>query len=150
MKFLKILPVVAISMFLMQAESAESAEKKIQKEQDARKHTIIRLTSHGDININRAEATIEPGTTVIWVNESRVTMELQFEGKQVTLACKSPVHFVVDEQGSFLSNRIPIGAVASLCFVEKGVFNYVARTALSARYEDWDRMKEFKGKIIVK
>ena len=53
--------------------------------------------------------------------------EIDFTGKQVTLACKSPTNFVVGEDGSFISNRIPQGAVASLCFIDKGTYNYELR-----------------------
>jgi hypothetical protein len=67
------------------------------------------------------------------------------------MACKSPVHFVIDENGSFISDRIPQGSVASLCFVEKGEFPYVARKASTgATYEHRGAIKEFEGKVIVK
>jgi plastocyanin len=115
---------------------------------------IIRMHYIG--SVSPGEVTIVPGTTVVWVNNSRATLEIQFEGKQVTTACKSPVHFVLDEQGSFISNRIPEGSVASLCFLEKGEFNYVARKAWGAwsgsggGMPSRENIKEFKGKVIVK
>ena len=105
--------------------------------------------------VSPSEVTIAPGTTVVWVNNSRDTLEVQFEGKQVTAACKSPVYFVLDEQGSFISNRIPQGSVASLCFVEKGEFNYVARKAWGWNMRSGggmpqrEQIQEFKGKVIV-
>jgi hypothetical protein len=87
----------------------------------------------------------------VWVNNSRSQLELKFEGKQVTLACKSPVHFLIDEDGSFISDRIPQDSVASLCFVEKGEFNYVLRKApgSGAISQMRENIKEFKGKVIV-
>ncbi len=115
------------------------------------KPMIIRMHYIG--NISPREVTVALGTTVIWHNNSRATLEIQFEGKPVTLSCKSPVHFVVDESGSFMSNHIPQGSVASLCFVEKGEFNYVARKVFSssgASYELRENIQEFKGKVIVK
>jgi hypothetical protein len=51
--------------------------------------------------------------------------EIQFIDKQVTLACKSPTHFVVDDEGVFISSKISPGAVASLCCVQKGTYKYV-------------------------
>ncbi len=77
------------------------------------------------------ELTVEAGTTVIWINDSRSVMEIQFEGKQVTMACKSPVHFVIDE---------------------KGDFSYVARKAATggAISQMRDSIKNFKGKVTVK
>lgn len=89
-----------------------------------------KIEGHKVIQINKVEgldpklAMVKAGTTVIWMNQSESIAEIQFRGKGITLACKSPTHFVVDEDGSFISDRIPQGAVASLCFVEKGTFNY--------------------------
>jgi hypothetical protein len=62
------------------------------------------------------------------------------------------VHFVVDENGSFISDRIPAGSVASLCFVEKGEYNYVMSKVLlfSPTLEARPYKDNFKGKIIVK
>lgn len=125
-------------------------DAKIQPEKAIREHRIIRIEDIG--SVIPGEVSVPQGTTVIWINNSKRTIEIQFEGQQVTLACKSPVHFVVDENGSFISNRIPSGSVASLCFVEKGEFHYVARNVLSSYsagmpYED--RQREVKGKVIV-
>ena len=85
-------------------------------------HQVIRLNY--TFGVDPAKVTVQKGTTVIWMNSGRSIAKIKFTGKQVTLACKSPVHFLVDEAGSFTSNEIPQGAVASLCFVEKGTFDY--------------------------
>ncbi len=131
--------------------SQAAAEDKIQADKAIKAHKIIRLHYIG--GINKEELTIEPGTTVIWVNDARASVEIQFLGKQVTMACKSPVHFIIDENGSFISDRIPQGSVASLCFVEKGEYEYMMRKSIqgggaSGTYRG--AIKEFKGKIIVK
>jgi len=148
MKLMKIIGCIA-ALALLCCVSTQAAEDKIVKEQDSGKFVVVRLHYIGQITPEVLK--IAPGTTVIWMNGSKETLELQFEGKQVTMACKSPVHFVVDEKGSFISDRIPEGSVASLCFVEKGEFNYVARkvqsTASISQYRD--SVKEFKGKVIV-
>jgi plastocyanin len=142
-----LLAVVCMSVFAVSTVCAEE-QKKIVKEKAIAAHKVIRLHYIG--GINPSEITIKPGTTVIWMNDSRAAVELQFQGKQVTMACKSPVHFVVDENGSFISDRIPQGSVASLCFVEKGEFPYVARKAATgATYEHRGAIKEFTGKVIV-
>jgi hypothetical protein len=67
------------------------------------------------------------------------------------MVCKRPVHFIVADKDSFVSDRIPTGSVASLCFVEKGEFNHVMRKVLrfSPTLEPWPYITEFKGKIIV-
>lgn len=140
---------IAVFFAFINISSAEEAPKgTIVPEKQIETHKIIYLTSYGVIS--HPEVTVGPGTTVIWVNQSKATIELQFEGKQITMACKSPVHFVVDEKGSFISNRIPHGAVASLCIIEKGEFNYVARTLPTTYSEAMSRPKEYKGMIVVK
>ena len=127
---------------------AGEGEKQIVPEADIKAHQVIRLHYVG--GITPAEVTIAPGTTVIWMNDSRAPLEIQFGGKQVTLACKRPVHFAIDENGSFISDRIPQGSVASLCFVEKGDFTYVARKAYAGSgIPDRQNIKEFKGTIRV-
>ncbi len=133
--------------------SAVAAEKegKIVPEKKIKAHKIIRLHYVG--GIDKPELTVEPGTTVIWINDSRASVELQFIDKQVTMACKSPVHFVVDEDGTFISDKIPQGSVASLCFVEKGTFEYVmmksSRHGVTAS-EYRGTQTVFQGKVIVK
>jgi len=130
---------------------AFASEKKEEEALKAPATQIIRMHYIG--SLSPSEVTIAPGTTVVWVNNARATLEIHFEGKQVTTACKSPVHFVVDEKGSFISNRIPQGSVASLCFLEKGEFNYVARKAWGGSGGGMPRrekIKEFKGQVIVK
>ncbi len=155
METLKTSAIVCLTLVLVGAlfSTALAADKedKIQPDKSIKAHKIIRIIDIG--SVQPGVATVQPGTTVIWINNSKRTIELQFEGKQVTLACKSPVHFVIDEQGSFISDRIPSGSVASLCFVERGEFKYVARNVLSSYsaglpYED--RAREFRGKVVVK
>jgi plastocyanin len=126
-----------------QAEKSE----KIQPDKKIAGSQIIRLHYSG--GINPATVTVQPGTAVIWINEANSPVEIQFEGKQVTMACQNPVHFVIDKKGSFISNNIPLGAVASLCFIEKGEFNYIVRRALKPSQSYKESPSEFKGKIIV-
>ncbi len=76
-------------------------------------------------------ATLEstPGTTVIWVNHSRDPVEILFLDKKVTLACGSPVNFFIGKDGAYESAKIPFGGTASLCFTEKGKFDYVFKAS---------------------
>jgi plastocyanin len=134
---------LSVNSAFSQAEKSE----KIQPEKKIAGTQIIRLHSSG--GINPGQATVVPGTTVIWINEADSPVEIQFEGKQVTMACQNPVHFVIDDKGSFISNNIPLGAVASLCFIEKGEFNYVVRRALKPSQSYKMTPGEFKGKITV-
>ena len=127
---------------------AEDAGKPIQPELDIKAHQLIRLNYLS--GISPAEATVKAGTTVIWMNDARAMVQLQFKGKQVTMACKSPVNFVIDDQGSFISNLIPQGSVASLCFVEKGTYEYVFYPrAGGTNWQQRSAQKQYKGVITV-
>jgi plastocyanin len=94
-------------------------------------------------------ATLEstPGTTVIWVNHSRDPVEILFLDKKVTLACGSPVNFFVGKDGAYESAKIPFGGTASLCFTEKGKFDYVFKA--SATFYPLSE-KEHRGIIWIK
>ena len=150
-KLMTIAAAAALALAFISGCASTKAEKsdRILPEESIKEIKVIRLSETG--GIYPAEAVIKRGTTVVWVNDSRAQLELQFSGQQVTLACKSPVHFIVDDEGSFVSDRIPEDSVASLCFIEKGEFPYVLRNVGSRTYFDRVRSKpkEFKGKIIV-
>jgi len=124
-----------------------AAQEKIVPEKNMHYHQVIHLDASG--NISPADVTVKAGTTVVWINHAKVPLEICFVGKQITVACKSPVHFVVDEDGSFISNRVPSGAVASLCLVEKGEFKYIARTMPKYTTSGYTRAREYDGTIIV-
>jgi hypothetical protein len=60
----------------------------------------------------------------------------------------------VNDDGSFISDRIPEDSVASLCFVEKGEFSYVMRNVgekpfPGRTFPARSDIKEFRGTIIV-
>ncbi len=134
--------------WIMPCAEAGEIKKGLVNETKIEEYKVIRIHSYG--GISPKAVSIKPGTIIIWVNDSRSLINIQFKSKQVTLACKSPVHFVVDEYGSYVADRIPQDAVASLCFVEKGEFNYVTRgfyrDSKSVAYME---VKEHKGKIVV-
>ncbi len=151
MRIRTISKIIAVAMLITFGSTvgAFAMDKQIDKSKDIKASKIIRVHYLGGITPEKL--TVEPGTTVIWLNDSRSSVELQFEGKQVTMACKSPVHFIIDENGSFISDRIPQGSVASLCFVEKGEFSYVMRKSHTfSTQEQRANIKEFKGTVIVK
>ncbi len=67
---------------------------------------------------------IKRGTTVVWLNYSKEPNVIKFQNKKVTTACRSPINFFLADNGSYQSIPLKIGAVASLCFIEKGTFEY--------------------------
>ena len=144
--YLRIILVTGIfCSFLVTMTTAWSQEGKIIPEKKLQGHQVISLQAIS--GINPPSVTVDSGTTVIWLNYSREMAEIQFTGKEVTIACDKPVHFVVDAQGSFISDKIPLGAVASLCFIEKGTFDYTVKRESPTPYS---RTEEFKGKVIVR
>ena len=74
-----------------------------------------------------ATAIVKRGTTVIWLNYSSEPNAIKFENKKVTTACREPINFFLADNGSYQSKPLKIGAVASLCFIEKGTFEYQIR-----------------------
>ena len=93
-----------------------------------------------------ANLTTKPGTTVVWVNHSRDPIEILFMDKKVTLACGSPVNFFVGKDGAYESAKIPFGGTASLCFTEKGRFDYKFKK--SSTFYPMER-REHKGYVLV-
>ena len=96
--------------------------------------------------LSPANFTTSPGTTVIWVNHSRDPIEILFLDKKVTLACGSPVNFYIGKDGAYESAKIPFGGTASLCFTEKGRFDYMFKKS-STFYPMEER--EHKGYVLV-
>jgi len=68
---------------------------------------------------------IKRGTTVIWLNELPGEVKIVFSARQVTRACENPSNFTINEDQVFISNDIPQGAVASLCFIGPGSYDYM-------------------------
>lgn len=88
---------------------------------------IISVTARE--GLQPATLTSKPGTTVIWVNHSRQPVEILFLDKKVTLACGTPVNFFIGKDGAYESAKIPFGGTASLCFTEKGKFEYIYKAS---------------------
>jgi plastocyanin len=99
-------------------------------------------------DISTQTLTSSPGTTVIWINRDRSPSEILFLDKKVVLACGSPVNFIIGESGAYESGKIPFGGTASLCFTEKGRYDYIVRTSASAFAET--TKKELRGTVLIK
>ena len=144
--FCLVVAIIVCSIVVSPVNNAQGQEQKIAPELKVSGHKVILLNY--TFGASPSTITAKKGTTIIWMNDGRSAATIKFTGKQVTLACKSPVHFVVDEQGSFTSNKIPPGAVASLCFVEAGTFDYTV-TQQTPQTEPTKAQRESKGKIII-
>ncbi len=110
---------------------------------------INRLVIISDLErVKPTTLTSNPGTTVIWVNHSRFPIEILFLDKKVVLACGSPVNFFVGKDGAYESSKIPSGATASLCFMEKGRYEYKVKSSTTFYVGRVER--GHKGVILIK
>jgi len=142
------LVIISVVVFLSAGADLIQAQQqgaKIQPDLKLNKAVIISITSD---DLTLRPITINSGTPVVWLNNSRRIMTIEFTGKQVTMACDSPTNFYINEQGTFISNKIIINATASLCFIEKGEYTYDVVFRSYQGQDPWTR-RTFKGKIIV-
>ena len=137
---------VCLMLFAVCSAQAQTADK-VAPEKKIAGHQVIQLDKISGLDPKLA--LVKAGTTVIWLNRTDSIAEIQFTGKEVTLACKNPTHFIVDEEGSFVSDRIPPSAVASLCFIEKGTYNYVLHRGPRATAPVKTDLPDVNGTIIV-
>ena len=89
---------------------------------------------------------VEPGTTVIWVNLAIVEAEVIFLDREVIDAAEYPVYFFIGDEAIYESHEMCAGCAASLCFEEKGRFDYIVRQARNSYGDE----KEYQGTILVK
>ncbi len=106
------------------------------------------ITINSEQGVNPSTLSSKPGTTVIWVNYSRTPAEILFLDKKVVLACSSPVNFFIGKDRAYESAKIPFGGTASLCFTEKGKYEYILKA--SSTFYQIERRKEFRGIIWIK
>ena len=87
---------------------------------------------------------------MIWLNQTGDYIEIVFTGDQkVDVACRAPVHFTVGHGGGYVSDKIPFGAVASLCFIEKGTYQYIAIATSMYKGGELFTREKLAGVIIV-
>lgn len=122
-----------------------AAEEKTEEEIKIINKIVVLSESEGAKPVT---VTSEPGTTVIWLNRSRHPIEILFLDKQVVLACGSPVNFIVGKGGAYESAKIPFGGTASLCFLEKGRFDYKVNS--SRTFYDREFLTDHRGSIVIK
>jgi plastocyanin len=100
---------------------------------DAAHQTVALKKEPAGIAPNPAK--VKSGTTVIWINHDPQMISIRFEGK-ISLVCGEMVNFYGDIFDFYESSQIPQGGIASICFLEKGTYNYeVKRLAKEAGKE---------------
>jgi plastocyanin len=111
------------------------------------------ITVHYGTGIKPETLTVNRGTTVIWVNQAMRPVAIKFAGKEITTACENPVNFTKDVMGGFIAKKVKFGAVASICFIEKGTYKYKVSAPTKMRAEVqkgvMETGKEFEGTIVV-
>ena len=152
MKAIKVLLLVAcIGLILIPFNTAMAKEEGAAKEQTLTGHQVIKINYANGINPETLK--VNRGTTVIWINEAMAPVTITFVAKEITTACENPVNFTKDVLGGFIAKKIKFGAVASICFIEKGTYKYkVSRPTrmVAERLEGKiESGKEFEGTIVV-
>jgi plastocyanin len=137
---------VCLTLFAVCSAQAQTGGK-VAPEKKVEGHQVVQIDK--TTGLEPKFSLVKAGTTVIWFNHTDSTCEIQFTGKAVALACKNPTHFIVDEEGSFVSDRIPPGAVASLCFIEKGTYNYVLHRGPRSSAAVKTDLPDVNGTIVV-
>lgn len=128
------------------AEQSSVKNKPAIVEQDPVATEIVRIRGYeGVFPLN---VFIKPGTVVIWLNQYRGKIRVTFPDKKVSLACQSPVNFMVSREGHFVAEEVDFGAVASLCFVEPGTYDYYIERSPLGPMPRSERFR-FQGQIKV-
>ncbi len=101
-----------------------------------------------DGGVEQLNRLVQPGTVVVWLNKYGEDIRIVFPERKVTIACLNPVSFSVNEEGFFESKVLSPGAVASLCFIQPGLYTYVVEPQADARREQSEGLR-LEGTIVV-
>jgi plastocyanin len=85
-------------------------------------HALIVLKSDTQA-ISPDPLKVKQGNTIIWVNQGKEPITIIIKTK-VGIACKNPVNFYADLFGHYETGQILPGATASICFIDKGKYEY--------------------------
>ena len=90
-----------------------------------KKKTSVIMIQKNRISPNKI--TVQRGTVIVWVNGTSGTfINVYFtEGKKVQQVCSSTTRFFLNDEDFFVSGMIPPGAVASMCFLKTGTYEYM-------------------------
>ena len=146
-----LLLVACIGLILIPFNTAMAKEEGATQEQTLTGHQVIKINYPNGINPETLK--VNRGTTVIWLNEATAPVSIAFTSKEITTACENPVNFKKDTLGAFTAKKVKFGAVASICFIEKGTYQYkVTRPSqmkAAGQKGAIEAGKEFMGTIVV-
>ena len=83
---------------------------------------VVSLNSEPD-GITPNPAKVKLGDTVVFHNNAQGSATIAFVTR-IGLACAAPVNFYADLLGNYETSRIAEGAIASICFIEPGTYEY--------------------------
>ena len=137
--------VCAVAVIILSVAVNAAEEERVKPEKEFHGARVVNITAD---DLPLRDVTVQRGTTVVWLNNTKRILEIDFIGKQVTLACSSPVNFFVNDEGSYSSVKIMPNALSSLCFVQEGQYEYqvVVRTPPGPSSAI---RKKLAGKVIV-
>ncbi len=120
----KCLRIIAIALMLPSFGCGKQVYGTIAGEK--KKHAVIMIQKN---RISPSKITVKRGSTVIWLNGTSGTfLNISFTaGKKVQGVCSSSKRFFLNDEGIFVSGMIPPGAVASLCFLRAGNYNFMVQ-----------------------
>lgn len=118
------------------AEEAKQEEMK-------RQHKTVFIHEHEGLIPQVLIAKL--GTTVTWMNDATVEAEILFSDKKVLDAAACLVNFFIGKNGTYESHKMCAGCTASLCFQEKGTFDYIVKESRTFYGGD----KEYRGTILI-
>jgi len=98
----------------------------------------------GNKSLEQLNRLIQPGTVVVWLNKCAEDIRIVFPERKVTIACLNPVSFNINAEGIFDSKILPPGAVASLCFIQPGLYVYTIERQVDGKGA------RLEGTIVVK
>ena len=134
--------VILLAGFICLQGMTSAAEEKATELEVA--STIVTISAYE--GIQPATLSVKPGTTVVWLNRSRIPAEILFWDKKVVMACGSPVNFTIGKDGAYESGKIISRGTASLCFLEKGTYEYMVKGSGTFYTKGG---KEFRGTVTV-
>ena len=152
MKVIKVLLLVAcIGLILIPFNTAMAKEEGAAQEKTLAGHQVIKVNYPNGISPETLKVNL--GTTVIWLNEAMAPVSIIFPDKEITTACENPVNFNKDSKGGFIAKKVKFGAVASICFIERGTYKYTvtrpSQMKAAGQKGAIEAGKEFMGTIVV-
>jgi plastocyanin len=139
--------VTMVMSFLLHSGVSPSAQQEAEEMELITKTVFIKPYEV----LQPSSLTSKQGTTIIWVNDAKFPVKILFVDKKIALACGSPSNFSIGKDGTYETARIPRGGTASLCFLEKGSYEYIVTSSrtLMLEHGKQKKRKENRGTITI-